>query len=74
LPNPPAQVGSNEAVGLLVFAGLLHLPAEKVVAMFVFSHLWLALIMSVTGMACLSSLGLTMSGVMRGQIDDGGSI
>jgi uncharacterized protein (TIRG00374 family) len=74
LPNPPAQVGSNEAVGLLIFAGLLHLPADKVVAMFVFSHLWLALLMSITGLACLSSLGLTMSGVMRGQIEGEKSI
>ncbi len=74
LPNPPAQVGSNEAVGLLVFAGLLHLPADKVVAMFVFSHLWSALLMSATGMACLSSLGLTLSGVMRGQIEKERSI
>jgi hypothetical protein len=37
--------------------------------MFVFSHLWLALLMSATGMACLSALGLTLSGVMQGQIE-----
>ncbi len=65
LPNPPAQVGSNEAVGLLVFAGLLHLHADKVAAMFVFSHLWQALLMTVTGMTCLSALGLTISSVMK---------
>jgi uncharacterized protein (TIRG00374 family) len=67
LPNPPAQVGSNEAVGLLVFTGLLHLPTDKVAAMVIFSHLWLALIMSTTGMACLSALGLTISSVMKVQ-------
>jgi uncharacterized protein (TIRG00374 family) len=70
LPNPPAQIGSNEAVGLLVFAGLLHLHADKVAAMFVFSHLWLALLMTVTGMTCLSALGLTMSSVMKVQTED----
>lgn len=74
LPNPPAQIGSNEAVGLLVFAGLLHLPADKVAAMFVFSHLWVALLMTVTGMSCLSALGLTMSSVMQVQTEGKRSI
>lgn len=69
LPNPPAQVGSNEAVGLLVFAGLLHLPTDKVAAMFIFAHLWLALLMSTTGMACLSALGFTISNVMKVQTE-----
>src|SRR5258708_8329043 len=35
-PTPPGQLGSNEAVGLLVFAGLLHCPASKVAAMLIF--------------------------------------
>ncbi len=74
LPNPPAQIGSNEAVGLLVFAGLLHLSKDKVAAMFVFSHLWLALLMSTTGMACLSALGLTISNVMKVQTEDEGAL
>src|SRR5712692_5193606 len=67
LPTPPGQVGSNEAVGLLVFAGLLHLPADKVTAMFVFSHPWAALLMCTTGMAFLSALGLTISSAMKVQ-------
>jgi uncharacterized protein (TIRG00374 family) len=65
LPTPPGQVGSNEAVGLLVFAGLLHLPALQVTAMFFFSHPWAALLMCATGLVCLSALGLTISGVIR---------
>ena len=60
LPTPPGQVGSNEFVGLLVFAGLLHLQPSTVLAMFVFSHPWAALIMTTTGIACLSALGLTI--------------
>ncbi len=44
-PTPPGQLGSNEAMGLLVFTGLLHLPSNKVLAMFFFSHPWAALIM-----------------------------
>jgi len=67
LPTPPGQVGSNEAVGLLVFGGLLHLPALQVTAMFVFSHPWAALLMCTTGLACLSALGLTIPGVIRVQ-------
>jgi uncharacterized protein (TIRG00374 family) len=67
LPTPPGQVGSNEAVGLLVFSGLLHMPADKVTAMFVFSHPFAALLMTVTGMACLSALGLKLSSAMQVQ-------
>jgi uncharacterized membrane protein YbhN (UPF0104 family) len=65
LPTPPGQVGSNEAVGLLVFAGLLHLQPDKVIAMFFFSHPWAALLMCTTGLTCLSTLGLTISKVMK---------
>ncbi|HVB73903.1 MAG TPA: lysylphosphatidylglycerol synthase transmembrane domain-containing protein [Ktedonobacteraceae bacterium] len=69
LPTPPGQVGSNEAVGLLVFSGLLHLPADKVTAMFVFSHPWSALLMTVTAMICLSALGLKLSTAMKVQTE-----
>jgi uncharacterized protein (TIRG00374 family) len=69
LPTPPGQVGSNEAVGLLVFAGLLHLPADKVTAMFVFSHPWAALLMTASGMICLSALGLKLSTAMKVQTE-----
>lgn len=64
-PTPPAQIGSNEAVGLLVFTGLLHLPADKVTAMFIFAHPWSALLMTTTGLICLKTLGLTMSTAMK---------
>jgi len=69
LPTPPGQVGSNEAVGLLVFHGLLNLPANEVTAMFFFSHPWAALLMCATGLACLSALGLTISSAMRVQAE-----
>jgi uncharacterized protein (TIRG00374 family) len=64
LPTPPGQVGSNEAIGLLIFSGLLHFPKNGVTAMFLFSHPWAALIMCVSGMMCLSALGLTVSSAM----------
>jgi uncharacterized protein (TIRG00374 family) len=65
LPTPPGQVGSNEAVGLLVFAGLLHIPPTQVTAMFVFSHPWAAVLMCTTGLICLSALGLTIPTVLH---------
>jgi len=64
-PTPPGQIGSNEAVGLLVFTGLLHLPADKVTAMFIFSHPWAALLMCTAALICLKTLGLTISTTMR---------
>lgn len=64
-PTPPGQIGSNEAVGLLVFTGLLHLPADKVVAMFIFSHAWAALLMTTAGLICLKTLGLTIPTTMK---------
>ncbi|QBD79762.1 flippase-like domain-containing protein [Ktedonosporobacter rubrisoli] len=67
LPTPPGQVGSNEAVGLLVFYGLLHLNARGVTAMFFFSHPWAALLMCVAGLGSLSALGLTVSSAMKVQ-------
>jgi uncharacterized membrane protein YbhN (UPF0104 family) len=73
LPTPPGQVGSNEAVGLLVFSGLLHLHADKVTAMFVFSHPWTALLMTVTALLCLSALGLKFSSAMKVQSEGEGA-
>jgi uncharacterized protein (TIRG00374 family) len=70
LPTPPGQVGSNEAVGLLVFGGLLHIPATQIIAMFVFSHPWAALIMTMTGIFCLSALGLTISKIIKAQPEE----
>ncbi|HTK07789.1 MAG TPA: lysylphosphatidylglycerol synthase transmembrane domain-containing protein [Ktedonobacteraceae bacterium] len=64
LPTPPGQVGSNEAIGLLIFTGLLHFSKNGVTAMFLFSHPWAALLMCVSGLMCLSALGLTVSSAM----------
>jgi uncharacterized protein (TIRG00374 family) len=65
LPTVPGQVGSNEAVGLLIFGGLLHLPANNVAAMFIFSHPWAALLMCSTALICLKTLGLRFSTMMK---------
>jgi uncharacterized protein (TIRG00374 family) len=70
LPTPPGQVGSNEAVGLLVFAGLLRIPPTQVTAMFVFSHPWAAVLMCTTGLIGLSALGLTIPTVIHGKAEE----
>lgn len=69
-PTPPGQIGSNEAVGLLIFTGLLHLPSTGVIAMFVFSHPWAALLMCVAGVLSLKTLGLTIPTAMRVQAQE----
>ena len=71
LPTPPGQLGSNEAVGLFVFTGLLRLPASKVSAMIIFSHPWAALLMCTAGIISLKALGLTISTAMRKQPEEG---
>lgn len=70
LPTSPAGVGSNEALGLLVFTGLLHLPAGKVAAMFIFAHIWFTLIQCLTAVICLKTLGLTISLTMKVQPEE----
>lgn len=67
-PTPPGQVGSNEAMGLLVFSELLRLPPDKVIAMFIFSHPWAALLMCTAGLVCLKTLGLTVPMAMKAGI------
>ena len=69
LPTPPGQVGSNEAIGLLIFYGLLHLNARGVAAMFIFSHPWAAILMCASGMSSLSALGLTISSALKVQTE-----
>lgn len=58
LPTPPGHVGSNELIGLLVFAGVFGVNRSGVAAMFLFVHPWTALLITVSGLACLSRLGL----------------
>jgi uncharacterized protein (TIRG00374 family) len=65
LPTPPGQVGSNELVGLLIFSGLFGLGRSGVGAMFLFSHPWTGILMTVSALACLSAMGLTLGGTFR---------
>jgi uncharacterized protein (TIRG00374 family) len=60
LPTPPGQVGSNEIIGLLIFSGSLGVNRSAVGAMFLFSHPWNAILLSASGLLCLSFMGLTL--------------
>jgi len=78
LPSPPGQVGSNELIGLLIFSGIFRVNRAGVGAMFLFSHPWTGLLMTCSGLACLSAMSLTLRGTFRlagdnqdGKDDDG---
>ncbi|HZS76459.1 MAG TPA: lysylphosphatidylglycerol synthase transmembrane domain-containing protein [Ktedonobacteraceae bacterium] len=65
LPNPPGQVGSNEVVGLLIFTGLLHIPADSVTAMVLFFHSWSGVLMCAMGLLSLSTLKVSFSSMLK---------
>ncbi len=60
LPTPPGQIGSNEVLGLLIFSGAFGVNRTGVAAMFLFSHPWTAILMVVSGLICLSAMGLSV--------------
>lgn len=72
LPTPPGQVGSNELIGLLIFSDLFGVNRSGVGAMFLFSHPWTAVLMTCSGLACLSAMGLTLRNTLRLARDQGG--
>ncbi|WIG59809.1 MAG: hypothetical protein OJF49_002556 [Ktedonobacterales bacterium] len=65
LPTPPGQIGSNEVIGLLIFSGLFGVSAPGVAAMFLFSHPWTALLMTCSGLLCLSAMGLNLRSTLK---------
>jgi uncharacterized protein (TIRG00374 family) len=65
LPSPPGQVGSNELIGLLIFSGTFGISRSGVGAMFLFSHPLTGILMTCTGLACLSWMGLTVRGTLH---------
>jgi uncharacterized membrane protein YbhN (UPF0104 family) len=65
LPSPPGQVGSNELIGLLIFSGVFRVNRAAVGAMFLFSHPWTGILMTCSGLACLSAMSLTLRSTLR---------
>jgi uncharacterized protein (TIRG00374 family) len=76
LPSPPGQVGSNELIGLLIFSGVFRVSRSGVAAMFLFSHPWTGILMTCSGLACLSAMSLNLRSTLRlshadWKLDDG---
>jgi uncharacterized protein (TIRG00374 family) len=65
LPTPPAHIGGNELMGLLVFSGLFHVDRESVGAMFLFSHPWTGFLMTGTALISLRAIGLSLRSTLR---------
>jgi dolichol-phosphate mannosyltransferase len=65
LPTLPGQVGSNELIGLLIFAGLFGVDSAGVGAMFLFSHPWNAVLMTLSALVCLAVMGLSLRSTLR---------
>jgi uncharacterized protein (TIRG00374 family) len=65
LPTPPGHVGSNELIGLLVFAGVFGVDRSGVAAMFLFVHPWTAILITTSGLICLSRLGVGFRAAFR---------
>jgi uncharacterized protein (TIRG00374 family) len=65
LPTPPAHIGGNELMGLLVFSGLFHVDRESVGAMFLFSHPWTGFLMTATALISLRAIGLSLRSTLR---------
>ncbi len=65
LPTPPGQIGSNELIGLMIFSGLFSVDRSAVGAMFLFSHPWTAILLTISGLVCLSVMGLSFRTSLR---------
>ena len=65
LPTPPGQIGSNELIGLLIFSGMFSVNRSAVAAMFLFSHPWTAILMTICGLACLAGMGMSLRSTLR---------
>jgi dolichol-phosphate mannosyltransferase len=65
LPTLPGQVGSSELIGLLIFAGLFGVDSAGVGAMFLFSHPWNAVLMTLSALSCLGVMGLSLRSTLR---------
>jgi len=57
-PTPPAHLGSNELIGLLIFSGIFGVSRAGVGAMFLFSHPFTGLLMTISALASLKAIRL----------------
>jgi uncharacterized protein (TIRG00374 family) len=64
-PTPPAHLGSNELIGLLIFSGMFGVNRSAVGAMFVFSHPFTGILMTVSALCCIKATGLDRRTILR---------
>jgi uncharacterized protein (TIRG00374 family) len=64
-PTPPGHLGSNELIGLLIFSGMFGVSRSGVGAMFLFSHPFTGLLMTVSAVCCIKAIGLDWRTILR---------
>jgi uncharacterized protein (TIRG00374 family) len=64
-PTPPAHLGSNELIGLLIFSGMFGVSRSGVGAMFLFSHPFTGVLMTGSALCCIRATGLDFRTLMR---------
>lgn len=64
-PTPPAHLGSNELIGLAIFSGVFGVSRSGVGAMFLFSHPFTGILMTVTALGCVRAIGLDLRSTLQ---------
>ncbi|MBN2017877.1 MAG: flippase-like domain-containing protein [Candidatus Cloacimonetes bacterium] len=65
LPTPPAQIGSNELIMVLIFSVGLGLNKEMVSAVMTFAHLLTGILIVVVGLISFSYIGVNIADTFR---------
>ena len=65
LPTPPAQIGSNELIMVLIFSVGLGLNKEMVSAVMSFAHLLTGLLIAIIGLMSFSYIGINIADTFR---------
>jgi len=65
LPTPPAQIGSNELIMVLVFSVGLGLNKDMVSAVMAFAHLLTGLLIVIVGLISFSYIGVNIADTFR---------
>lgn len=74
LPHPPAQIGSNELIMVIIFAVGMGLDKEMVSAVMSFSHLITGLIILLTGVISVSYAGFKLLDFLKNGDEDESTI
>ena len=65
LPTPPAQIGSNELIMVIIFSVGLGLNKEMVSAVMTFAHLLTGVLITIVGLISLSYIGVKLSDTFK---------